>query len=68
MTFPLPPSDLEAQASATDRYAQCRAALIAEQEKSVKDYARIDTLIDELATLQLDITHAQELPDAAFKD
>lgn len=68
MTLPTPPSDLAAQGSATERYAQCRTALVAEQEEPVKDFARIDALIEALATLQLDITHAQELPDAEFKD
>lgn len=41
--------------TATERYAQCRTALVAEQEKPNKDFARIDTLIDALETLQLDI-------------
>lgn len=39
----------------TERYEQSRAALIAEQEKPDKNFARIDALINMLEALQLDI-------------
>ena len=55
MTLSAPPQDLPSHGTATERYAQCRAALVAEQEKPDKDFARIDALIDALETLQLAI-------------
>lgn len=45
----------------TERYEQSRAALIAEQEKPDKDFARIDALINLLEALQLDIKHEHGL-------
>jgi len=41
--------------TATERYVQSRAALVAEQEKPDKDFARIDALINMLEILQLEI-------------
>ena len=43
------------QGTTTERYEQSRAALIAEQEKPDKNFARIDALINLLEALQLDI-------------
>ena len=43
------------QGTTTERYEQSRAALIAEQEKPDKNFARIDALINMLEALQLDI-------------
>ena len=41
--------------SAYQRYEQSREALIAEQQKPDKDFARIDGLINALEALQLEI-------------
>ena len=51
MTPSQTPADLPPQGTATERYAQSRAALIAEQQKPEKDFARIDALSKQVAQL-----------------
>lgn len=56
LTAPLvAPAPLPSHGTATERYDQCRSALVAEQEKPDKDFARIDALINTLEILQLEI-------------
>ena len=55
MTLPAASPVAALHGTTTELYEQSRAALIAEQEKPDKDFARIDALINMLEALQLDI-------------
>lgn len=55
MTLFAAPLVVPTHGTTTERYVQSPAALVAEQEKPDKDFARIDALINVLEILQLEI-------------